>query len=329
MNFLNKCSVLTGVATLHNDIFVTVMNDALAEGRGQHAIPLHFRNDSWSSISAEPVLPWLVAGIASSAQTSSPTVIVGWGGQVLVMDYDNCHREAILRKDSNYVSIIRSIVAIGDVFYAVGMRRQVYRRTANSEWEEIDHDVLYQGDRIDVGFNAVDGFDRKEVYTAGSNGEIWRYDDKQWHEIQAPTSVHLHTLCCADDGYVYVDGKYGVLLRGRHDSWEILDIEIEETIWDVHWFKDKLYLVAHTGVYLYSNGIFEKIQNDLLDYEDFLCFSSSRSHLWIFGRKRIVQYDGVTWNEAITDLSEDVLATPVLSFFNDAVLLTGSDYLDD
>lgn len=328
MNFSDKCSVLTGVAT-YNDIFVTVMNDALAEGRGQHAIPLYLKDDSWSLISAQPVLPWLVAGIASSAQTSSPIVIVGWGGQVLVIECDNCHREAILRKDSDYVSIIRSVAAIDDVFYAVGMRRQVYRRTENNEWEEIDHDVAYQGDRIDIGFNAIDGFGCKEVYTAGSNGEIWWYDDKQWHEVQTPTSVHLHTLCCAGDGYVYIGGKSGVLIRGRYDSWQILDIEIEETIWDIHWFKDKLYLIANTGVYLYRNGIFEKIQNELLNYKDFLCFSSSKDNLWIFGRKKIVKYNGVTWSECITDLSEEALAPPVLGFFNDTVLLTGSDYLDD
>ncbi len=189
--------------------------------------------------------------------------------------------------------------------------------------------MLYQGDRIDIGFNVIDGFGCKEIYAAGSNGEIWRNDDKLWHEIQTPPSVHLHSLCCANDGYVYIDGKSGIFIRGRHDSWEIVDINIEETIWGIHGFKDKLYLVANTGVYLYRNGIFEKIQNYLLEYKDFLCFSSSKDNLWIFGRKKIIKFDGSTWSECITDLSEEVLSTPVCGFFNDAVLLTGSDYLDD
>lgn len=287
MNFLDKCSILKGVATFHNNICVTVMNDGLTEERQQHAIPLFFNNDHWSLISGEPVLPWLVAGMASLDQSSSHIVFVGWGGQVLVIEGDTCHREAIIRQDSSYVSIVRSVVAIDDVIYAVGMRRQAYKRIRKNNWVEIDHNMVYQGDRIDIGFNAIDGFGSAEVYAAGSNGEIWCYDNQQWREIQTPTNVHLHSLCCATDGYVYISGKSGVLIRGRHDSWEVLDIDIKETIWDIHWFENKLYLVTNTGVYQYMDGVFEKLQDKLLDYGGFLCLSSSRDRLWIFGQKKL------------------------------------------
>ena len=329
MNLLDKCSIITGVATLNNDIFVTVMNDGLAEQRQQHAIPLFFKNNNWSLITGEPVLPWLVAGIASIDQSSSHTVFVGWGGQVLVVEGESCHREAILRKDSRHVSIVRSVVAIDDLFYAVGMRRQVYKRIRKNNWVEIDHDVVYQGDRIDIGFNAIDGYSCTEVYAVGSNGEIWRYDNQQWHEIRTPTNVHLYSLCCADDGYVYISGNSGVLIRGRHDSWEVLEIDVKETIWGIHWFEDRLYFLTNTGVYLYVDRLIEKIQNDLLDYGGFLRFSSTKDRLWIFGHKKIVLYDGLTWNECVSDLSDDVFSASTIGFFNDDVLLSGSDYLED
>lgn len=327
MNFSDKCSIISGVALSNNDIFITVMNDGLAEERRQHAIPLFFKNDVWSSISSEPVLPWLAAGIAGIEQPSMQIVIAGWGGQVLVIEGDACHREGIQRKDSKLVSIVRNVVAIDGVIYTAGMSRQVYKRKTSSTWVEIDHDVVYEGEKIDIGFNTIGGFDCSEVYAAGLNGEIWNYDDHQWREIQSPTNVHLHSMCCASNGFVYIGGRSGVLIRGRHDLWEIFDTDIKETIWDVCWFIDKLYLLTNKGVFLYIDGKLEKIQNDLLDYGDFLRFSSSKDRIWIFGQKRIVQFDGLLWHEYISTLSDDATSSPTLGFFNDDVLLFGSDYL--
>jgi hypothetical protein len=91
----------------------------------------------------------------------------------------------------------------------------------------------------------------------------------------------------------------------------------------------KLYLLANSGIYLYIDGAIEKIQNDILDYGGFLRFSSSRDSLWVFGQKKIVQYDGSLWRECTTVISDDISDTPVLGFFNDDVLTAGSDYLED
>ena len=329
MNFSDKCSILSGVATSNNDIYITVMNDGLAEERQQHAIPLIYKNGVWSIISGEPVLPWLVAGIAGIEQLSVQMVIVGWGGQVLVLEGDKCHREGIQRKDSRHVSVVRSVVAIDDVIYTAGMKRQVHKKTSTNGWIEIDQDIVYQGDKIDIGFNTIDGFDREEVYAAGLIGEIWYYDDLQWHEIQSPTNVHLHSMCCASNGSVYIGGRFGVLIRGRYNSWEVLDVEIKETIWDVRWFMDKLYLLTNKGVFVYNDGKLEKIEHEFLAFGDFLRFSSSKDRLWIFGQKRIVQFDGSVWHQYVSTLSNDATSSPALGFFNDDVLLFGSDYLEN
>lgn len=329
MNFLNKCSIHTGIATLDNNIFVTVMNDGLADERQQHAIPLFFKDDVWTLITDEPVLPWLVAGMDSIDQPRRQVVIVGWGGQVLVVEDTICHREAILRKDSGYVSIVRSVAAIDETIYTVGMSRQVHKRTGSLGWMEIDQDVVYRGDDAAVGFNAIDGFDSEEVYTAGLNGEIWRFDDHRWHSIQTPTNAPLHSLCCAKDGYVYIGGKSGILIRGRHDTWAVLEIDFEDAIWDIHSFRDTLYLLTTDGIYLYFDGNFKKIRNELLDYGDFQRISSSKDRLWVFGRKKIVQYDGKSWRQCNTVLPEEIDSSPVLGFFNDDVLVSGSEYLEE
>jgi hypothetical protein len=329
MDFTDKCSILAGTVTSSNKIFITVMNDRLAEQRQQHAIPLVFNNGSWSIIDVEPVLPWLVAGIASIDRPIPCVVIVGWGGQVLIVKNHTCKREAILRKSTGYVSIVRSVASIDDSIYSTGMNRQVYKRTERNGWVEVDHDILYQGNEVGDALNAIDGFNNIEIYAAGSNGEIWYYDGEHWHKIASPTNVHMHSLCCASDGYVYIGGKLGILIKGRKDSFEILETDIGKTIWDIHYFKNKLYLLTSNGIYLHTDGAFEKIQDDILSCEDFLHFSSSNEHLWIFGSKRIIQYDGLSWSKCTLTLSADTDNAPVAGFFNDDVLLSGSDYLED
>lgn len=328
MDFLEKCSIHTGVATSDNMIFICIMNDGLAEERQQHAIPLFFKNGAWSSLANETVLPWVVAGMDPIADLSSQIAMVGWGGQALIIDGELTRREALQRNDPEFVSIIRSVKTIADTIYAVGMRRQVYKRSKENVWMNIDDEVAYQGDDIAVGFNTIGGFNVEELYAAGLNGEIWGYDGGKWNEIQSPTNVHLHSICCASDKNVYIGGNSGLFIRGRYNAWDILDSNIEETIWDIHCFGDILYLLTNNGVYRYVDQELEKIKDNLLDYEGFVRISSSNDRLWVFGQKKIVQYDGLSWSEFDTVLPEDKINTEIKGFFNDDVLLSGSDYLE-
>lgn len=328
MKFTDKCSILAGVAGLADTALITVMNDGLAEERQQHAIPLLYREGFWGLAGEEKVLPWLTAGIASTDRRSVEFVIVGWAGQALVIQDQTSHREAIQRKD-DYVSIVRSLATIDDAVYAVGMRRQVYKRIGRDRWEEIDHGVAYHGDEPAIGFNASAGFDDREIYAVGLNGEIWRWEDDQWRAIHSPTSVHLHSICCAPDGQVYVGGRSGLLLRGRRDSWELLDTETEETIWNLHWFDGQLYAIVGQGIYRGVTGDLQKIPNDLVADGDFGSLSSTGGALWAFGRKKIVRYDGSAWNEVDCVLPDNIGDTEIVRFFNDDVLVSGSDYLED
>ena len=314
MDILDNCSITTGCIASKNKTFIIVMNDELAQKQEQHGIPLLFKNGVWFPVSCEPIFPWIGAGVTNLGEDSSSVVFVGWGGQALVVDGDTCEREAILRENSLNCSVVRSVVTIENSQFIAGMRREVYKRTKEKSWVEIDHDVIYQGDKIDIGFNTINGFNCSEVYAAGANGEIWRYDSKKWFEVQAPTNVHLHALCCASDGYVYIGGTAGVIIRGRYNDWEVLGFDTRETIWDIHCFKGELYLITNEGLFKYKDESFEKIQDDLLDYRDFLCISSKKDTMIVFGLKRIVEYDGTTWSECSYTLSDTCKDSPILEF---------------
>ncbi|MDQ3059975.1 MAG: hypothetical protein M3R45_10700 [Pseudomonadota bacterium] len=327
MNILDKCSVLHGVASLNNDVFIAVMNDSLAEERVQHAIPLWHHHHAWSSVSQEPVVPWLAAGIAEMTRPEREMVMVGWGGQVLSMKNQACAREGILRSDQQPVSVIRSVAAVGGAVYTAGMRRQVHKKTDGSAWQEVDQGLVSEGGHFDIGLNAIDGFDQSELYAVGLGGEIWQGHDNHWQPIASPTNVHLHALCCGADGFVYAGGRAGVLLRGRRQAWEILDIGATETIWAVKWFEARLYLVIGPALYSWDSHDLLPVRHEQMHAPDFLGLSCSADSLWAFGRKMIFQYQANTWRSLSSDMPDSELGGRLLKFFNDDVMKEGSDDL--
>lgn len=303
MNILENCSLLCGLAVTDEECLITVMNDRLAEERNQHSIPLLYKGHVWSVIEREPILPWIAAGIAEIGEASGALLIAGWGGQVLVIDNGACRREAMLRTDSLPVSIVRAVSTIGGAIYAAGMSRQVYERTGEYGWHEMDGNMVSNSGEFGVGFNAIDGFSREEIYAVGIGGEVWSYDGAIWRKVDIPVNIHLHCICCAPDDGVYIGGRAGILVTGRQDSWDVLDIGIDATIWGVHWFEGALYLIVDDGIYSYLHGQAQPVEADICK-GDFLNFSCSGNTLWAFGRKKIVRFDGSTWSECSTEMSD-------------------------
>jgi hypothetical protein len=327
MNLLENCSAIAGVALSDDACLLTLMNDGLAAERKQHSIPALFSRNAWTFLQNEPALPWIAAGVARIDGTSGGALIVGWGGQVLVLRDHAGSREAILRRDFRPTSIIRCVSSIGDAVYAAGMGRQVYERTDVHGWREIDHDVVGSGE-VNVGFNAIDGFDRGEIYAAGMSGEVWRYDGQMWRRIDIPASTHLHSLCCAADGLVYIGSRSGVLIRGRNEAWDVLDVGVEETVWDVEWFDGALYLIVGGGIQRYVGDRFERVEEGSLG-GDFEMFSSSRNRMWVFGRKKTLCFDGAAWSQVPSEMPESAVDARLRGFFNNDVLERGSEFIED
>jgi len=118
-------------------------------------------------------------------------------------------------------------------------------------------------------------------------------------------------------------------MGGRNDSWEVVDLETDETVWDLHWLGDQLYLLFGGGIHRGTPGKIRKIEDDAVGEGDFHRLSSAEGRLWAFGRKKVVQFDGSLWREVDHELSDDLEDSEVLGFFNDDVLSTGSAYLQE
>lgn len=140
--------------------------------------------------------------------------------------------------------VLRRVVGIGDRLFVCGMNRVVLERTDIGQWSSIGPVVESPGI---VGFEALAGFDRNEMYAAGWNGELWWRDAGTWKRVESGTKVNLKSLTCAD-GFVYVVGDEGVLLKGRRDSFQRIDSGTTDDLRDVAVFEGQVHVMSATRV---------------------------------------------------------------------------------
>lgn len=192
-----------------------------------------------------------------------------------------------------YLSRIRAIA--GDV-YVCGGQGQVYRRIDRDRWETLDRAPLTSkkpGDRIleDIG-----GFAADDLYVVGDKGRIYHYDGRRWTNVSPGHKVAFTSLRCGEDGQVYVAGDGGLVLAGDKTGWRTLveDPEIE-CIWDLEWFKGKLYVVADDRLMRVDGGVLKPVRTGLSPTIDAHRLSASNGLLWSIGEIDIASFDGKTW----------------------------------
>jgi hypothetical protein len=192
--------------------------------------------------------------------------------------------------------------AVAGAAFAVGTRRSAYSRTAPGSWECIDQDC-YVSDDFEAGFQSIHGFSRNEVYAVGARGEIWQYDGSTWLQRDSGTNVTLHRVLCAFDGHVYVVGKNGTVIRGRHDVWSPVVPPSQYEYWDIQDYKDRIFLTANTRL---TFELTEKHGIQLVDFKD--CTIPTTAYhltvgagcLYLFGGKDIRKFDGTAWEEVLS-----------------------------
>lgn len=105
----------------------------------------------------------------------------------------------------------------GDV-YVTGVYRNVAIRRGVSHWENLSHSIA--PDNSSAGFLSVDGFNKNDLYAAGGDNDVWRYDGEDWIPLDVADDFLPKVVCCAEDGYVYIAGAWGMVVRGREDNWQ-------------------------------------------------------------------------------------------------------------
>jgi hypothetical protein len=148
---------------------------------------------------------------------------------------------------------LRCLRVIGNTFYAAGMDRMVQRRLGMGQWEPVGPQRPDKSEGI-VGFEDIDGFGEDELYAVGWQGEIWRRLAGRWSRIDSPVSANLHAVCCASDGTVYAVGASGTMLKGRGETWEIIETGRDADLMDVSEHDGQIYVVTNFSILKLVDG---------------------------------------------------------------------------
>ncbi|MCE9672170.1 hypothetical protein LY474_30625 [Myxococcus stipitatus] len=233
-------------------------------------------------------LPWNVAGMCVAKEPSEKLVVVSGDGKVFTYVGGKEGSETISKP-----SDLRGCACIAGQAHAFGMGREVFRREGEGRWRAM-HAPKAKGDQV-VGFEALDGFDAKDLYAVGWDGEIWHCDQGAWTQCSSPAQVILTAVCCAGDGQVYAGGQSGTLLRGRGNKWEVVKTGLGEDLWDIRWFSGRLYVATLSALYVLEGGTLVAVDFGRNAPKSFYKLTDAEGVLWSIGQKNICSFDGAEW----------------------------------
>lgn len=165
------------------------------------------------------------------------------------------------RAETPLFTSAQAMTTINGLVYLAGAWRCICRRTSTGAWENLaDRTTLPVPERNkhgsnQDGFDAIDGFNDRDIYCGGGKGDVWRFDGARWHRCPVDTTMYIETICCAGDGYVYIGMQSGSVLRGREDTWELLhEGTLSLPFTDMVWFEGQLWCTSDYGLWTIKDG---------------------------------------------------------------------------
>ena len=293
--FTDIGSYVTGLPTRDDRGVLVLSIDELAERKVPHCVIIVWEAGKFLSTTQKG---WLLADVVPLSAQDERLLCIGTHGKYL-------EKNASAERDETMVgpgiSIddrgpLRCAKNIAGHVYVVGGDRQAYRMTPERRWQSLDQGQLSlpSDDGKIFGFEALDGFDPGEIYAVGLRGEIWLYNDRIWQNINSPTNILLTTVCCAGDGYVYIAGMNGLLLKGRNDTWEVIDLDgFAYDFWDLCWFQEKLYLATMHTIYRLDGDAVTAVDSGACSCAKLSCTAAV---MWSIGAKDVMAFDGLVWS---------------------------------
>lgn len=220
-------------------------------------------------------------------------IVAGFGEYGVLIDDDIFEGSIFYEQPSEFIrGAFREVTTIEGKAYAAGLRGIVFRLDNFTQWTPM-HKALPPS----VNIESIDGFNSHDIYVAGDKGEVWHYDGNSWRGCDIPTNANLNAIKCAGDGYVYIAGNNGALVRGRNDLWETIALDKTiETIWDLEWFKGKLYCSTISFVYRLEDDSLNLVDfGDDDEPDTFYQLSVADGVMWSIGSEDIFSFDGIKW----------------------------------
>lgn len=280
-------------------IYVVALDKEMLEKEVQHSLIFRFQGSQLNHFIVESE----VVGISFYEDTGAGRtgVIICSNGTAKIVNAQSTWWENISTKiqtPSSRTSLLGARM-IGNKIYTIGMLRQVYcRDLITGTWSTVGNNIKpIKGESVAVGFEDIDGFSEQEIYTVGLKGEIWLFNGSLWRKIDSPTNLNLSSVCCnTQDGFVYATGDTGAILRGRHDSWNHIQTDIQSSFTSIAWAFDSIYLSENgNGLYKLTNGFLSKVDFGMDQPVSTYHLHSNDGVLLSVGERDVMLFDGTHW----------------------------------
>jgi len=224
------------------------------------------------------------------------------------------------------IEMLRAVHGIKNIdgeTFMFGRFRKLYRRMGVQQWKDLSYEETHPNlhkdlakrikqkksmvSGVNAGFSDLDGFSKNDIYGCGDGGDLWHYDGKKWKRLDPPSNFDMSAILCAKDGYVYIGGNIGQIMKGRYskekgEEWEILKSSLSRRIHSLAWFQEKVYIGTEEG--LFSIDGKEKIKQYIFPEDGFHQYSfqnvaSSKDALLSYGNHQALVFDGEQWEELV------------------------------
>lgn len=294
-------SFSTGVVRNKNLAYLLATKDDLVKEGTPHTRVYYRFNGNWFGVD----LNWTATSASVCVTPEERFICTGDHGIVQVIGggvsvEETIGSQPVFRSDRGPLREVRGI-ARGHA-YAVGTKRQAYRRVGANKWVCIDESIQTPGaDLTETSFESIDGFNESDIYAVGWEGEIWRYNGSIWRQLKSPTKLALYKVRCGSDGAVYACGQSGTLLCGRDNDWRIIEHgATTEDFWGLEWFGGKPYVSTAHFVYALNGKALERVTFDN-QRPPATCYhlSAADGIMWSIGAKDVMEFDGNQWARVI------------------------------
>ena len=290
MSEIRKSRSFVAAAANLSDLLHCITKDrALVEQDLSHSSVISMDEGEWAQVAD---FKWDAHGIAVARKPERALVIVGEDGQT----YTYKDPEIPVGQIKPKPRLIRRARTVDGFVYVCGVGREVFKRRDIDSWTN-ESAPAPKSLTDPICFEDIAGYSESEIYCCGWNGEIWHYDGKEWNDCAKLTNVNLSSVACASNGFVYVVGQQGALIKGRRETWEViaLDDDFGTDIWDIHEFQGDIFISTMTGLYILNGQQLEKVEINGLENGTFCRLTSAEGILWSIGDSDVLSYDGAVW----------------------------------
>ncbi len=236
-------------------------------------------------------LNWTSASACSTLRPDRRFVLVGEGGEFVSLtetDY--------LEGRSVTDATLSAVMNVEGFAYAVGTKGTVLRYDGGQSWKGLSFPEL-----AGSHFESVAAYSSGEMYVVGWHGAMCLLSEGSAKRLDGLTNVILTSVCCAPDGFVYVCGQKGIILRGRQNQWVSVDHgDTTEDLWDIHSFLGRIFVTSTRFLYELKGDRLARVRFGAdLPMSFYKLSSVPDSVMLSVGKKDAFTFDGAEWTRVL------------------------------